>query len=333
VKKIIGLSCGTKNGNCETFLRAAATGAEEFGIETEIIRAMELKVLPFPAAPKDDDVAWILEKTCVEDAGLIVAVPCYHARANGIFYSINERMNPVFSRDMNILKKTRVGAIIGVGGSGYDGWASLVLLSVNIFLQHTRKLVDQIEVNFCGFKEWNLWMQQGAPLTSHTHLARVQDLPYDEPWKLWPQDYNPVDFKNKALERAKELGRNVAKAMMMPIEEVKYVGEEAGVACPVCHCNILLVPENLPHVYCPCCAVRGTISVVNGKMGVEWHQEDAETPRFSYDAIKHHLDWLRQHHGGRPDIEPEQKKKYESHATIIKPPVKSQKPKNQKADI
>ena len=47
MKKIMALSCGSPNGNCETFIRAAAVGAEEFGIETEIIRAMSMKVLPF----------------------------------------------------------------------------------------------------------------------------------------------------------------------------------------------------------------------------------------------------------------------------------------------
>jgi multimeric flavodoxin WrbA len=37
--KIIGLSFGRKNGNCEVFLKAALMAAEEGGIESEIIRA------------------------------------------------------------------------------------------------------------------------------------------------------------------------------------------------------------------------------------------------------------------------------------------------------
>ena len=45
-KKIIGLSTGRKNGNSEALLKAAAMGAAELGVETEIIRAMELKVKP-----------------------------------------------------------------------------------------------------------------------------------------------------------------------------------------------------------------------------------------------------------------------------------------------
>ncbi|MBP1608187.1 MAG: hypothetical protein H6Q04_422 [Acidobacteria bacterium] len=72
-----------------------------------------------------------------------------------------------------------------------------------------------------------------------------------------------------AIERAKQLGRNVAQAMNMPIEEVKYLGEEAGVDCPLCHCNVLLVPENLPYIYYPICAIRGTIVVDKDKMRVD----------------------------------------------------------------
>jgi multimeric flavodoxin WrbA len=292
-EKILALSCGTKNGNCETFIRAAAMGAQEFGVETEIIRAMDLKVLPFPGSAKDDDVPWILEKTCVEDYALIVAVPCYHVRANGIFYSINERMNPLFGRNMNILKKTRVGAVIGVGGSGYDGWASLTNVSTQIFIQHTHKLVDQIQVNFCGLREWNLWMQQGGPLTSNTHKARVIDTPYENARSLWGEQVPAAEFFRTALERAKELGRNVARAMKMPIEEVEYKGEESMVSCPVCHSNVLIVPEDLPYVGCPVCWIRGVITTDGGKMKIDWNMEDVKLPRFSHDGVAHHLEWLQ----------------------------------------
>jgi len=111
MKKIIGLSTGRKNGNSECLLKAAAMGAAEIGVETEIIRAMDLRVLPckgcFACAIDsesnmvakncvlDDDVDWILEKTMVEDAALIVATPCYHLRANAYLMAIAERSNHV----------------------------------------------------------------------------------------------------------------------------------------------------------------------------------------------------------------------------------------------
>ena len=128
----------------------------------------------------DDDVHWIHEKTILEDCALICAVPCYHVRANSLFYAINERMLGIMGKFPDVLKKTRVGAVIGVGGSGYDAWASLTNLSTEIFMQHTRKIVDQMHVTFCGLREWNLWMQQGQPLTSHTHLNRVIDTRYED---------------------------------------------------------------------------------------------------------------------------------------------------------
>jgi len=37
-KKIVGLSCGRKNGNSEVLLKEALMVAEELGIATEIIR-------------------------------------------------------------------------------------------------------------------------------------------------------------------------------------------------------------------------------------------------------------------------------------------------------
>ena len=330
MKKIIGLSCGRKNAMCETFLKEAAMGAEEFGVETEIIRAMSLKVKPCISCWKcmetgkcilDDDVEWILEKTCVEDAALITAVPCYHIRANGVFMCLHERLNHVFMSNMDILKKTRVGAMIGVGGSGYDAWASLTNPMVNIFMMHTRVLVDQMQINLCGIKEWNTWMRED--MTPVTQKARVQDLDYDEVWTTWPQKYEVTDFFNKALVRARELGRNVARAMEMPIEKVKYVGEESNVSCPVCHSNILLVPEDMPHVGCPICWVRGEVKHVDGKIKVEWNMEDAKTPRFSYEAVDHHMKWLGKHH--KPsDFEKieEITREHKKYGTIIKPEKK-----------
>ncbi len=337
-KKIIGLSCGSKNGNCDTYLKAAAKGAQELGVETEIIRAMDLKVLPCRGcggcSPKDqpshtgkcvlkDDVDWILEKTLMEDAALILSVPCYHIRANGYFMCINDRMLPFFRRDKSILEKTRVGAIIAVGGSGYDAWASLTLPTVNIFLQHTRTLVDQMLVTNSGYKEWNLWLQQkNKTLTSHTHMARVEDMEWDKVPEIWPGQEEPLDFKKKALERAEELGRNVVRAMDMPLEDVKYMGEQSGVACPVCHCNTLVVPENLPHVWCPVCEVRGVITAKNGRMKVVWNEEDAKNPRFTAVHVDHHFSrtgkTFEKRNRDAKAIE-ELMKSYSSYGKIIKP--------------
>lgn len=300
-KKIIGLSCGRVNGNSEILLKEACMGAEELGVESEIIRAMELRVKPCKGceacamamargkearcAIKDDDVPWILEKTLVEDCGLIVSAPVYHLRSNGYFEIICERILPTMFRHPEILKKTRVGAIISVGG-GEPTWTPLGLTTVNIFVQHTRILVDEMQVNFVGCP--------GAIL-----------------------------MKKEDIQRARELGQNVARAMMMPIEEVKFLGSETDVACPVCHCNVLKVPEKLPEVYCPVCWVKGVISSDGDKMKVEWKEEDAKSPRFSERGVSIHLELIRnlqkKFFTEDQDIVKELMKKYVSYGNIIKP--------------
>jgi multimeric flavodoxin WrbA len=300
-KKIIGLSCGRKNGNSEILLKEACMGAEELGVESEIIRAMDLRVKPCTGcescsiamargkevrcAIKDDDVPWILEKTLVEDCGLIVSGPVYHLRANSYFEIIHERMLPTMFRYPEVLKKTRVGAIISVGG-GEPEWTPLGLTSMNIFVQHSRILVDQMQVNYVG--------RPGAVLMQEKHL-----------------------------KRARELGRRVATAMMMPIKQVKFVGDETEVSCPVCHCNLLKVPAKLPNVFCPVCWVKGVITINEDKMKVKWDEEDAKHPRFSERGVSTHLELIKnlQTKFYAEDLEKvkERVKKYISYGRIIKP--------------
>jgi multimeric flavodoxin WrbA len=291
-KKIVGLSMGRKNGNCETLLHAAALGAEEFGIDVEIIRAIELRMKPCvgcgsctlamtrgkiaECSIKDDDMGWIMEKTVLEDNGLILSVPVYHLRNSGAFMIIAERIHPTMFSHLEILKKSKVGGIISVGGSD---WTEFGLSGANIWMQHHRRIVDQVQFNF-GIGD------------------------------------------KKAMERARELGRKVAGAMSMPIEEVKFTGDRTAVECPVCHCNILQVPLDLPNVVCPVCFVHGVITMENGKMKIKWNEEEVQKPRFSEHGVFEHLDLLCSFFRqvpSRPEIVKKLHEEYTSHATYIKP--------------
>ena len=301
IKKIIGLSTGRVNGNSEILLKEALMAAEELGIQSEIIRAMELKVKPCTGCEacsmamargqeaqctiKDDDVPWILEKTVVEDCALIVSAPVYHLRINSYFEAIHERMLPTMFRNPSVLEKTRVGGIISVGG-GEPEWTPLGLTSINIFVQHTRKLVDQIQVNFVG--------RPGTVL-----------------------------MESRYMERARKLGQNVAEAIMKPISQVEYVGDDTEVSCPVCHCNVLKVPENLPDVYCPVCWVRGELSASGNKLILKWNKDGIENPRFSPKFVGQHLEFIanlqKKFFTQDQETVKERIKKYVSYGNISKP--------------
>ena len=118
--------------------------------------------------------------------------------------------------------------------------------------------------------------------------------------------------------------------MNMPIEDVPYLGEKSGVECPVCHANILHVHEDLPHVACPCCAVRGEIVIEGGKMKVKWNEQDARVSRFSHEGNAHQRASIRSHYGSKEAEEyfeaiGELTKAHKKYGTIIKPePVAAQ---------
>jgi multimeric flavodoxin WrbA len=303
-KKIIGLSCGRKNGNCEILLKEAAMGAREIGVETEIIRSAELTVKPCtncqacvlefrtgkpPTCVIKDDLDWIVQKTVIDDCGLILSIPIFHTRCCGQFININDRMLPATMRHPETLKKTRVGGIITVGGAGSD-WTNLGHLTANIFLQHTRKLVDQIQIN-------------DAPIPGVVLF----------------------DFHKKSRERARQLGRNVAEAMSKPVEDVNYMGESHALECPICHCNAIQVPQDFPEVVCPICWIHGMLEIQDSKMKVKWNEFDVQHPRFSEYAIKEHGAYIMSlaKKIKKSEADPaiaEMKKKYNAYGNIIKPP-------------
>jgi multimeric flavodoxin WrbA len=296
-KKIVGLSCGRKNSNCEDFLKAALMAAEEEGVESEIIRLMDFKLKPCDSCQAcfktgkcvKDETDWVLEKTMLADGGIIVAAPVYHVRSSSNLIIISEKMNHMFPRKPDLFERRRPSAAISVGGSGYDGWASLGLTCIALFLQHFTTLVDQVQINHC--------CDIGAALTP------------DNEW---------------ALERSKQMGKNMAHALSVPFEELEYVGEETAVSCPVCHCNIIYVENDFPEIACPVCQVHGTVSVTDGKYSVAWNQDDVKSPRFSTPKEEHHLEWIMAHfreESGQlamPEVQ-EKIRQYNAYGNIIAP--------------
>ncbi len=297
-KKIIGLSFGRKNGNSEVFLKTALMAAEEEGVESEIIRAIELKITPCIACGAcfktqrcpHDDTDWILENTTLPGTALIVAAPVYSIRPPATLISVSEKINHFFFKNPVIHERKKLSAAISVGGSGYDGWTSLGLPIIHIFLQHFSTLVDQVQINHCADK--------GAALTP------------DNEW---------------AIEKCRQIGRNVARSMSLPFEDIKYLGADTPISCPVCHCNVFYLEKGLPEIACPTCQQHGLVTYANGKYTVAWNEGDIKNPRFCAAKELHHMEWIKRHASEEiPQIAmPETQakmKQYQTYGKFIQPP-------------
>lgn len=274
--------------------------AEGEGIESEIIRAMDLKILPCkscgacfsnPTCPFDD-TDWLFENIMLGESALIIAAPVYHLRAPGSLICASEKINHFFMRNPIVHERKKLSAAISVGGSGYDGWTSLGLPTIHLLIQHFSTIVDQVQIDHCA--------DLGAALTP------------DNEW---------------AIDRSRQLGRNLVKAMGLPPEEVTYVGDDSPISCPVCHCNIFYLENGLPDIACPTCQVHGKVSNQGGTYRVEWNADDIRNPRFSAEKQRHHMDWIMRHRTEEgPQLEmpqtQEKIKKCKAYGKYLKPEKK-----------
>src|SRR3954467_8701259 len=208
---LLGLGCGQPDGSAEILLKAALMAAEEHG-SVELVRLEDVRI------PDDADWFWAKPVAC---DGLIVSAPIISRTVPGRLKAladlllgpnadvaiVRELLKPgappmPFRVDGRVLKP-RVAGFIAVGGSLTSQWKTLALpvLHTLTFSMQTA-VVDQVVFEGAG-----------------TPRSIVLD--------------------EAALERATQLGRNVAEQLGRAFEDVEYRGEDG--VCPVCHLDVVVL--------------------------------------------------------------------------------------------
>jgi multimeric flavodoxin WrbA len=285
--KLLGLICGRKNGNSEILLKEAMMGAEEAtSVKIEMIRLHDLDIhycTGCLACGKNaeekcihkDDFPFFEEKFFNCD-GIIINTPVYVLTPPGYFRVLCDRIGPNhdlgFKIEQKKLKgdeykideryfKSRVAGFMAVGGSPVSNWVPLALPMLHLLtFPMDIKVVDQLQV-------------LGALLPGQVLL------------------------NDKAVSRARELGRHVAEEMEKPKENVKWRGEENEGTCPVCHSNLMVVGKESP-VECAVCGIKGWLKEDNGKISVTFPMEEQAVSRLTIDGKSKHyfeiVDLLRE---------------------------------------
>jgi multimeric flavodoxin WrbA len=298
--KLLGVSCGKKNGNSEHLVKEALLGAKEVsGVEIELIRMHDLYIKPCTACElcvkdvamggpgnclqKGDHLPFFLEKYEEAD-GLIFGFPMMWLSPPGMLRMINERM---VGYDFNIVKnggKRRVAGIMSVGGTD---WVSLGLPLMRTFFQPAQAIiVDHLQVVY-------------SPQPAHV-LLKVDE-----------------------MKRANKLGRNVAEAMFKPDNELKWMGDEPGM-CPVCNTNAFMITGKGP-VECAICGCKGTLKVEGDKISIDFFKDNV--PHWGRKGMfEHAMDIGKQHEIYAKNLSTveERRGRYKSFA-ITKPPALPEK--------
>ena len=174
----------------------------------------------------------------------------------------------------------KVGAVMCVGGTD---WVNLALPLANLALPQKVKIVDQLLVTYAA----------GA---------------------------GQVLLDDKAMAKARRLGRSLGKAMKISIDDVRYLGE-GNETCPLCHSDLFRVRGKF--VECPLCDVKGTIELKGDKIRVIFDEDELQKTRWGTWGTKHHHDEIRQTHQAYEEnraVIKERLKKYKDYKACTEPP-------------
>ncbi len=269
--KVLGISMGRKNQNCDIVVKQALMAAEEAGADVKFINTMNMEIShcrgcgacsaglskgkQIRCILKDDYLT--LENEVLEADGIILAAPVYsiaptgqlvnffgrfgaaHDLAGATMEQERREKEGIEPLDPRLFKKHYV-AYISVGGAHTPNWVSMGLPNMYMFGMSTvMKTVGQIDAYDMG------------------------------------QRTNPV-FDKPFMDNVAGLGKHLAESIGKNFDDVSWYGEEG--VCPVCHNKLISYTKGKgTEVECPLCGIYGKLSVEDGEVKVSF--SDAEKKR------------------------------------------------------
>ena len=256
--KILGLSCGTKNGNNDTMCRVALEAARDLGAEIEFIHVFDWDIKYCTGCvacsrglvmgkgmicTQRDDYAALYQKM-VEADGILVVDPIYESGGSGLFHVLTDRMGPGHDTGMLLMLDGKLKE------QGKEG------LNPRIFKQKAISFVG------IGGSDWAVRVE-----TDHAMLAMSPG------WKVVDNDFfswsKDVIVQEDKVERMKEIGKNLVEAaqyiidnnVMIPgSEELDLWKGKKGV-CPHCHGNAIYIYPETNHAVCELCGLEGHLEL------------------------------------------------------------------------
>ena len=257
--KVLGISAGTKNGSNDAMCKQALMGAQELGAEIEFIRVLDLDIkhctgcigcvmsLMTGKGNKcvlKDDFDWLLDKMLDAD-GIILSAPIFEKGTAGIVRTLTDRFGPRLDRGNNIISTKIAEATGGV-------------------VPDPRILKDKV-ISFMGVggSDWCTRVQCDHGMLALTPMWKVIDNDKFE----WSKK---IIMEDEKLDRATEIGRNIAKAAM-DMDNAQYLGDKG--VCPHCHSNNFFMSPESDDVICCLCGIEGKMKIEDGKPVFDFPEE------------------------------------------------------------
>ena len=322
--KLVAFTAGRPRGNCEIFTKEALRAVKDKGIDVELIRLTDCDMhgcracvpgfCPASIDPKKcpygkDDAIWMIDMFLDSD-GYLIAAPTYSLTPNSMLFDFRDR---VFGPKMDVAAffkgerpepefatgrfKARPGALIAVGGALTENWTSLSI----------------------------------ASMFSTTFSAQTEVVDWLNVYGV--ADPNAAAIEDEWLAKAYKLGENLADAMLTG--DHRWRGEKEGM-CPQCHQDLIQVVPGTNQVLCPVCGIYGNLSVVDGKITIEWPDdiEHRRDNRMNIDGKMVHLMEVREcmaKYKPRMEEAKEKAQKYHEWTDIVLTPPSKQRKAEERA--
>ena len=286
--KVLGLSFGKKNANCDILTKEALFGAREAFPDAEIkfINTQRLTIdrcIGCGACStalekgKDnvciikDDFQMVEEEIRSADA-IILAAPVYVLQPVGQFKNLVDRFS--CRHDVSainwVLDKRRAGEMpgdpdaydqsrlrprsvsyISVGGAITDDWTSMGTATLHLFgFPAMMNVVANYNANCMG------------------HIG------------------NPY-LDEELIGHMHEIGKRTAEAYGKDKKDIEFYGPKGMGTCPTCHQNLLTV-DGTTTVTCPICGTHGTLTVDGDKLHVEFSEKEQARARGTFAGLREH---------------------------------------------
>lgn len=305
--KILGLSCGTRNGNNDTMCRVALEAAQEMGAEIEFIHVFDWDIKYCSGCvacsrglvmgkgmicTQKDDYAALFDKMAEAD-GVLVVDPIYEKGGSGLFHVLADRMGP--GHDIGMMHMLD-GKLKEQGKEGLNP----------MYLK--KKAISFVGI---GGSDWACRVE-----TDHAMLA------LSPAWKVINNEYfswsKDVIMQDDKVERMKEIGRNLVEAAK-DVENAKWMGKEG--ACPHCNGNNFYIYPGTTDCECELCGLHGTLEVIDGAFKFKFDPADEHKAHDTISGKKLHGDDIFQNEGRLMNLfkNPEFKARKEHYTNVCAP--------------
>ncbi|MEM1552009.1 MAG: flavodoxin family protein [Candidatus Bathyarchaeia archaeon] len=244
--KVLGLiGSYRKSGNTEVLVKEALMEAQKLGAQVDVLRLTDLKIEPCKGCMacvfKQEECRiqddWNIFRKKLDESDAVII--------GAPTYLLGPAGIIKMIIDRNIAFQTRTlhgsskpGAIIGV--AGIKGWEPFTMALLNVFMFT------------CGIKVVDQAM-------------------------FYAQGPGEILLDEKAMERAKKLGKNVLQAVGKPAEDQTYLGEQG--VCPVCHQNLFSLKNGF--LECALCQAKAEPKIINNEIKLVFDKESLKTHRWS----------------------------------------------------